>query len=187
MWSQVRYPARWTGLRNLGPLARSSRSGRPYIAGVAETGESHSHRRRLANRAGVGVRTAQRVVIPEPRASPWVPGRSGRCGLKGRDTAGMDEERRRHHVYERGVQRAFHDAARKEGIVKHATCATPCAIRSPSPPAGRLRHPDLGATSVVQARLRSYIRPLAYATFRMALTRIPFSTSLYLSCASRRR
>lgn len=33
-------------------------------------------------------------------------------------------ERRRHHVHERGVQRAFHDAARKAGIAKHATCHT---------------------------------------------------------------
>jgi site-specific recombinase XerD len=27
-------------------------------------------------------------------------------------------------VHERGVQRAFHDAARKAGIAKHATCHT---------------------------------------------------------------
>jgi integrase len=33
-------------------------------------------------------------------------------------------ERRRHHIHERGVQRAFHDAARKAGIAKHATCHT---------------------------------------------------------------
>ncbi len=40
------------------------------------------------NRASVGVRTAQRVVILKPRAPPWVPGPSRRCGLKGRDTGG---------------------------------------------------------------------------------------------------
>jgi hypothetical protein len=28
-------------------------------------------------------------VILQPRAPPWVPGRSGRCGLKGRDSGGM--------------------------------------------------------------------------------------------------
>jgi integron integrase len=33
-------------------------------------------------------------------------------------------EKRRHHMHERGVQRAFHDAARKAGITKHATCHT---------------------------------------------------------------
>jgi integrase len=33
-------------------------------------------------------------------------------------------ERRRHHIHERTPQRAFHDAARKAGITKHATCHT---------------------------------------------------------------
>jgi len=33
-------------------------------------------------------------------------------------------ERRRHHLHERTLQRAFHDAARKAGITKHATCHT---------------------------------------------------------------
>jgi integron integrase len=33
-------------------------------------------------------------------------------------------ERRRHHLHERALQRAFHDAARKAGITKHATCHT---------------------------------------------------------------
>jgi integron integrase len=33
-------------------------------------------------------------------------------------------ERRRHHLHERGIQRAFHDAARHAGIAKHATCHT---------------------------------------------------------------
>jgi integron integrase len=33
-------------------------------------------------------------------------------------------ERRRHHLHKRGIQRAFHDAARKAGIAKHATCHT---------------------------------------------------------------
>ena len=33
-------------------------------------------------------------------------------------------ERRRHHLHERSIQRAFHDARRKAGIVKPATCHT---------------------------------------------------------------
>jgi integrase len=33
-------------------------------------------------------------------------------------------ERRRHHLHERSLQRAFHDAARQAGIVKPATCHT---------------------------------------------------------------
>jgi site-specific recombinase XerD len=33
-------------------------------------------------------------------------------------------ERGRHHLHERTIQRAFHDAARKTGIAKHATCHT---------------------------------------------------------------
>jgi integrase len=33
-------------------------------------------------------------------------------------------ERRRYHRHERGVQRAFHDAARMACIAKHATCHT---------------------------------------------------------------
>ena len=33
-------------------------------------------------------------------------------------------ERRRHHLHERSLQRAFHDATRKAGIVKPATCHT---------------------------------------------------------------
>jgi integrase len=32
--------------------------------------------------------------------------------------------RRRHHLHETSIQRAFHDAARKAGITKHATCHT---------------------------------------------------------------
>ncbi|HXO22450.1 MAG TPA: integron integrase [Thermoanaerobaculia bacterium] len=32
--------------------------------------------------------------------------------------------RRRHHLRERAIQRAFHDAARRAGITKHATCHT---------------------------------------------------------------
>ena len=32
--------------------------------------------------------------------------------------------RRRHHLHERGIQRAFHDAARLAKITKHATCHT---------------------------------------------------------------
>ena len=33
-------------------------------------------------------------------------------------------ERRRHHLHERGIQRAFHEAVRETGIVKPATCHT---------------------------------------------------------------
>jgi integron integrase len=33
-------------------------------------------------------------------------------------------ERRRHHLHERSLQRAFHDARRKAGIIKLATCHT---------------------------------------------------------------
>jgi integron integrase len=33
-------------------------------------------------------------------------------------------EHRRHHLHERGIQRAFHDARRAAGIFKHATCHT---------------------------------------------------------------
>jgi integrase len=33
-------------------------------------------------------------------------------------------ERGRHHLHERTIQRAFHDAARKVGVTKHATCHT---------------------------------------------------------------
>jgi site-specific recombinase XerC len=36
----------------------------------------------------------------------------------------LTSERRRHHIHERTPQRAFHDAARKAGIAKHATCHT---------------------------------------------------------------
>jgi hypothetical protein len=68
------------------------------VAGVDETGEGQSplSSRVLVNRADVDDRTAQGAVIPQPRASPWVPGRSERCGLKGRDTVGHGQERRRH-------------------------------------------------------------------------------------------
>lgn len=37
-------------------------------------------------------------------------------------TDGKTGEKRRHHMHERGIQRAFHDAVRKAGITKHATC-----------------------------------------------------------------
>jgi len=33
-------------------------------------------------------------------------------------------ERRRHHLYDRTLQRAFHDAVRTAGLVKPATCHT---------------------------------------------------------------
>ena len=33
-------------------------------------------------------------------------------------------ERRRHHLHERGIQRAFHAAVREAGIAKPATCHT---------------------------------------------------------------
>jgi integrase len=32
--------------------------------------------------------------------------------------------RHRHHIHERSIQRAFHLAARRAGIAKHATCHT---------------------------------------------------------------
>jgi site-specific recombinase XerC len=73
---------------------------------------------------------------------PWVERLTTQCGLKGRETVGPTFEGRgcegqsfelfltwrtgesRHHVHERGVQRAFHDAARMAGIAKNATCHT---------------------------------------------------------------
>lgn len=33
-------------------------------------------------------------------------------------------EHRRHHLHERAIQRAFHDASRSAGVIKHATCHT---------------------------------------------------------------
>ena len=33
-------------------------------------------------------------------------------------------EHRRHHLHERALQRAFHDASRAAGVIKHATCHT---------------------------------------------------------------
>jgi site-specific recombinase XerD len=36
----------------------------------------------------------------------------------------LSGELRRHHLHERGVQRAFHDGARSAGLTKLATCHT---------------------------------------------------------------
>ena len=82
------------------------------------------HERDLASSAGrhASLPDALRAEVPErerrvglavglPRDAPLLP--SASCG-----------DGRRHHLHETVVQRAFHDAVRRAGIAKHATCHT---------------------------------------------------------------
>ena len=74
-------------------------------AGYGRVHLSHALARKYPRAAG---EWSWQYVFPAPQIS-----RDPRSG-----------EHRRHHLHERPLQRAFHDAARKAGVTKAATCHT---------------------------------------------------------------
>ncbi len=128
---------------------RASRSAlRAHLDKVRRVHAGRSRRRRRQRRA---CPTRSPASTPTPPASG--PG-SGSFPRRGSTSTADTGERRRHHLHESVLQRAFRDAVRAAGITKPATCHTLAAFVRHPPAGERLRHPDHPGAARPQRRRR---------------------------------